>query len=69
MTEYVSSVLSRPQNGSSSFTLDNKLLKYADILNRITIKNCDLNTNVKNKKVNSMNMSSSLLPNNSLKKK
>ena len=72
MPTYVSSTLSRSslasqpslQNGSSSSTLDNKLVQYGKIANKVSIKNAKPNANIKNKKVKTANSSASLLPNN-----
>jgi hypothetical protein len=52
----------RLQNGSSSSTLDNKLVQYGKISNKVTIKNANPQANIKNKKVKTANNSASLLP-------
>ena len=72
MPTYVSSTLSRlplvpPTSlltGSSSSTLDNKLVQYGKIANKVSIKNAKPSANIENKKVKTANSSASLLPNN-----
>jgi hypothetical protein len=72
MPTYVSSTLSRSslasqptlQNGSFSSTLDNKLVQYGKIANKVSIKNAKPSANIKNKKVKTANSSASLLSNN-----
>jgi len=62
-----SSISSLPnlQNGMSSSILDNKLIQYGKIANKVSIKNTKSSANIKNKKVKTANNSISLLPNNS----
>lgn len=65
MPAYISSSLSRSSTyGLSSSTLDNKLVQYGKIANKVSIKNANPQANIKNKKVKTANNSSSLLPNN-----
>ena len=60
----MSTYFSFPLSGSSSFILDNKLVKYGKIANRVLIENSKPNTNIKNKKIKTLNTSMSLLQNN-----
>ena len=52
------------QYGSSSSILDNKLVQYGKIANKVSIKNAEPSANIENKEVKTANNSTSLLPNN-----
>ena len=51
-------------NGLSSSILDNKLVQYGKIANRVSIRNADPQANIVDLKRKTANNSSSLLPNN-----
>jgi len=57
------STLSSPPKGLSSITIDDKLVKNAKIVNKVKIINMYPKSNIKNKKVKTLNNSSSLLTN------
>jgi hypothetical protein len=57
------STLSSPPKGLSSVTIDDKLVKNAKIVNKLKIINMYPKANIKNKKVKTLNNSSSLLTN------
>ena len=53
------------QTGNSSKILDNKFVKYGKIVNKLNVNNLKYNSNIKNKNTKTLNISRSLLSNNS----
>jgi len=69
MPTYVSSTLLRSSLfGSSSSILDNKLVQYGKISNKVIIKNASPSSNIINQNFKTANNSVSLLSNNAYNK-
>jgi len=68
MPEYVNQSLfmkNTPSVGRSVLTVDSKLIKYGQNINKLSVNSLKVGTNIKNKNFKTLNISSSCLPNHS----